>query len=181
MFFWLTTIWKSQFNLKNVMKKSLFLYLFIVSVLMNVFTYKYFSSKADSEEKVLMDNNKKLKDSLSVMENTLYDANYFALENNDRAQNYLGKYEVNDFSNKVKQALLAFNDNKEGNIYTDQNKMGEQKFIINKIKILNHRWIIADYSNGELWGEVLLKYFVNEDETFSFEVMSSYLYSKELN
>jgi hypothetical protein len=59
--------------------------------------------------------------------------------------------------------------------------MGEQKFIINKIKILNHRWIIADYSNGSLWGEVLLKYFINEDQTISFEIMNSYLYSLDLN
>jgi hypothetical protein len=48
------------------------------------------------------------------------------------------------------------------------------------VKLLNHRWIIANYSNGELWGEVLLKYFINEDQTVSFEVMNSYLYSKEL-
>ena len=57
--------------------------------------------------------------------------------------------------------------------------MGEQKFIINKIKILNHRWIIADYSNGQLWGDVLIKYFVNDDNTFSFEVVESYLYPKQ--
>ena len=148
---------------------------------MNVFTYKYFSTKGDSETKLLTHNNKKLKDSIAAMSDKMYDANYFALENNDRAQNYLEKYEVKGFINKVQQALLAFNDNNEGNLYTGQIKMGEQKFIINKIKVLNHRWVIADYSNGVLWGEVLLKYFVNEDETISFEIMNSYLYPKELN
>lgn len=163
------------------MKKSLFLYLFIVAVLMNVFTYKYFSTKGESEAKLLTINNKKLKDSISAMSDKMYDANYFALENNDRAQNYLEKYEVNGFIDKVQQALMAYNDNKDGNEYTGQIKMGEQKFIINKIKVLNHRWLIADYSNGVLWGEVLLKYFVNEDETISFEIMDSYIYPKELN
>jgi hypothetical protein len=64
------------------------------------------------------------------------------------------------FSDKVTQALLAFNDAPEGNKYTDQAKIGNQKFIINKVKLLNHRWIIANYSNGQLWGEVLLKYFL---------------------
>jgi hypothetical protein len=43
---------------------------------------------------------------------------------------------------------------------------------------LNHRWIIADFSDGEIWGEVLLKYFVNEDETISFEVNQSLLFQK---
>ena len=163
------------------MRKSLFLYLFIIAVLMNVFTYKYFSSKDGSELQTLTEANKRMKDSLSVMTNKLYDADAFSLENNYRAQNYLSQNDIKAFEEKVKQALLAYNDDKEGNKYTDQTKMGEQKFIINKIKILNHRWIIANYSNGELWGEVMLKYFVNEDQTISFEVMSSYLYPKDLN
>ena len=163
------------------MKKSLFLYLFIISVLMNVFTYKYFSGKGEGELKPLTQSNKKLKDSIAVLSDKLYDANTFSLENNDRAQNYLNKSDINAFAEKVKQALLTFNDSKEGNIYTGQVKMGEQKYIINKIKILNHRWIIADYSNGQLWGEVLLKYFENDNGTIDFVTMDSYLYSKELN
>ncbi|MDQ5928488.1 MAG: hypothetical protein QG594_262, partial [Bacteroidota bacterium] len=47
-----------------------------------------------------------------------------------------------------------------------------------KVKILNHRWIIADYSNGELWGEVLLKYFVDDNENITFEVNQTWLYQK---
>jgi hypothetical protein len=166
------------------MKKSLFLYLFIIAVLMNLFTYKYFTGKENTMKASEGKATSTVKnDSVKVadLENQLYDANYFSLELNDRAINYLNQSDINAFSEKVKQALLSYNDDKEGNKYTDQTKMGEQKFIINKVKLLNHRWIIANYSNGELWGEVLLKYFVNDDQTISFEVMSSYLYPKELN
>ena len=163
------------------MKKSLFLYLFIVAVLMNIFTYKYFSSKGLDEVKALTTKNKKLNDSITSISNMMDDANYFSLENNSRAQNYLEKYEAKDIIEKVKQTLLNYNDSKEGNQYTGQIKLNEQKFIINKIKVINHRWIIADYSDGILWGEVLLKYFVNDDETISFEISESYLYPKELN
>lgn len=148
---------------------------------MNVFTYKYFSSKDGGEMKTLTESNKKLKANVEDLNNKLYDANTFALENNDRAQNYLNQNDINAFSEKVTQALLAYNDSPEGNKYTDQETMGEQKFIINKVKILNHRWIIANYSNGTLWGEVMLKYFVNDDQTISFEVMNSYLYPEALN
>ncbi|MEO5777048.1 MAG: hypothetical protein ABIQ27_09080 [Flavobacterium sp.] len=174
------------------MKKSLFLYLFIIAVLMNIFTYKYFSSKESSEQKSTTEVNdnplitsKAMSDSIAHLSDKLYDANAFSLENNDRAQNYL--YEsskINDvpaFAEKVKQALLAYNDDKEGNKYTDQVKMGDQKFIINSVKLLNHRWIIANYSNGALWGEVMLKYFVEENGSISFEVMNSYLYPATLN
>lgn len=166
------------------MKKSLFLYLFIIAVLMNLFTFKYFTGKEKSMQATEEKSEGSVKtDSLKIadLENKLYEANVFSLEYNDRAMNYLNQNDINAFSEKVKQALLAYNDDKEGNKFTDQNKMGEQKFIINKVKLLNHRWIIANYSNGELWGEVLLKYFINEDQTVSFEVMNSYLYPKELN
>ena len=163
------------------MKKSLFLYLFIIAVLMNLFTYKYFSSKDESQLKSLTSKNKELQTSVDDLNNKLSDANAFSLEYNDRAQNYLNEGEISDFTERVTQALLAYNDAPEGNKYTDQAKMSEQKFIITKVKLLNHRWIMAQYSNGKLWGEVLLKYFVNEDKSISFEVLNSYLYPEELN
>jgi hypothetical protein len=173
------------------MRKSLFLYLFIIAVLMNVFTYKYFTSKENSEQKSEASNgnplisSKTMSDSLMHLTEKLNDANVFSLENNDRAQNYLyeeGK--INDvpaFAEKVKQALLGYNDGPEGNKFTDQTKMGDQKFIINSIKLLNHRWLIANYSNGQLWGEVLLKYYIEENGSITFEIMNSYLYPASLN
>lgn len=163
------------------MKKSLFLYLFIIAVLMNIFTYKYFTTKTESELNTMSKSVKKVNDSIAMLKTKLGDSDYFSLENNDRAQNYLNQNNLPAFEDKVKQSLLAFNDDAAGNKYVDQPKMGEQKFIINRIKILNHRWIIADYSNGSLWGEVLIKYFVNEDGTISFETIDSYLYTLDLN
>ena len=73
---------------------------------------------------------------------------------------------------------MEFNDDPKGNIYTGQEKISDKKFIINKAKILNHRWIIADFTDGVYWGEVLLKYFVNDDKTISFEVIQSLIYQK---
>jgi hypothetical protein len=163
------------------MRKSLFLYLFIIAALMNVFTYKYFAVKNATEMQLTTDSNIRLKDSVALLKNDLQDANVFSLENNDRAQNYLNQNDLKLFQDRVKQALLAYNDEPEGNKYTDQPKMGDQKYIINSIKLLNHRWIIANYSNGQIWGEVLIKYFINEDQTVSFQTMDTYLYPKELN
>lgn len=164
------------------MKKSLFLYLFIIAVLMNIFTYKYFTSKeAAQKTQETAQDSKKLNDSITKLSDQLYDANYFSLEANDRAMNYLNQNDIKAFTEKVTQALLAYNDDPAGNKYTDQVTMGDQKFIINKVKLLNHRWIIANYSNGKLWGEVMLKYFINEDQTVSFEIMNSYLYPEQLN
>ncbi len=166
------------------MKKSLFLYLFILAVLMNIFTYMYFNKKATFEEAQFKKTNTFFKDSLTSITSKLADASYFSLEKNENAQNYFDNENAKKFIAYEKlipfvtEKLMDLNANPKGNPYVGQDQIGAQKFIINKIKILNHRWIIADYSDGEYWGEVLLKYFINEDDTVSFETMQSLLYQK---
>jgi hypothetical protein len=166
------------------MKKSFLLYAFIILVLMNVFTYSFYSSEVAFEQKRYEKTTKKLKDSLNSVTAKLNDANYFSLEKNENAQNY---FESGDSEKMIKyeelipyvtEKLLDFNANPKGNPYVGQDQIGANKFIINKVKVLNHRWIIADYSDGEIWGEVLLKYFVNSDESISFEVNQTLLYQK---
>ena len=166
------------------MKKSLFLYLFIMAVLMNVFTFMYFSKKDKFE---ITQNQKaitKLVDSLTVVNGKLFDANYFSLENNEKAQDYFENKATGEYLAHQKlipfvtDQLIDFNTNPKGNPYTGQDQIGSKKFIINKVKVINHRWIIADFSDGDYWGEVLIKYFVNDDETVSFETFQSLLYQK---
>jgi hypothetical protein len=144
----------------------------------------YYSKRATFEESQFKITNTKFKDSINSITAKLADAAYFSLENNENAQNYFDNANSKKFIPYeklipyVKEKLMDFNENPKGNPYTGQDKIGEQKFIINKIKILNHRWIIADYSDGVYWGEVLIKYFINEDETVSFETFQSLLYQK---
>lgn len=122
---------------------------------------------------------KLLRDSINLISNKMDDAASFSLEQNQHAQDYFEKYNIQQLMEQVKDALLAYNDDPKGNSYTGQDKIGEQKFIINKVKILNHRWIIADYSNGQLWGDVLIKYFVDDNGKISFQTMDSFLYPKQ--
>ncbi|RTY85948.1 hypothetical protein EKM02_11960 [Flavobacterium sp. RSP49] len=166
------------------MKNSLFLYLTILAVLSTVFTYMFLSKQVVFEQTRYEKTTKKLRDSLSLVSNQLVDANYFSLEKNENAQNYFDTTSANKTIQYEKlipfvtEKLLDLNANPKGNPYTGQDQISTNKFIINKVKILNHRWIIADYSDGEIWGEVLLKYFVNDDESISFEVNQSLLYQK---
>jgi hypothetical protein len=166
------------------MKKSLLLYLFIIAILMNIFTYMFYSKEVKFEQERYVKTTKKLRDSLNLVETKLNEANYFSLENNQNAQNY---FDSSDASKTIQyeklipivtEKLMDLNANPKGNPYTGQDQIGVNKFIINKVKVLNHRWIIADFSDGEIWGEVLLKYFVNNDESITFEVNQSLLYQK---
>ncbi len=161
------------------MKKQLYLYLFILSTLIGAFTYMYFSKQLAFERNNSKAELKVLRDSMNMISSKMSDADYFSLEQNQHAQDYFEKYNIQQLMSQVKEALLSYNDDPKGNIYTGQDKIGEQKFIINKVKILNHRWIIADYSNGQLWGDVIIKYFVEEDGKISFQTMDSFLYPKQ--
>jgi hypothetical protein len=167
------------------MKQSLLLYLFILSIVFTIFTYAYYSKQVNFQNSQLEKLTKKIKANESELNSKLQEANYFSLENNEKAQNYFyssvseQNIEVADLIPSLKDKLLEFNDNPNGNPYTGQEKLGVNKFIINKIHVINHRWIIADFSDGEYWGEVLLKYFVNEDKSFTFEVNQSVLYPKQ--
>lgn len=166
------------------MKQSFLLYLSILAVLSSIFTYMFLSKQVAFEQNRYEKTTKKLRDSLLLVSNQLADANYFSLEKNENAQNYFdaaSSQKTIQFEKLipfVTEKLLDFNSNPKGNPYTGQDQIGANKFIINKVKILNHRWIIADYSDGEIWGEVLLKYFVNPDESISFEVNQSLLHQK---
>ena len=161
------------------MKRQLYLYLFIVSALILAFTYMYFSKQLAFERAINKAEIKNLRDSSSLISNQLNDSDYFSLDKNERAQDYFPSQSISKLIPQIKDALLAYNDNPNGNVYTGQEKISAQKFIINKIKILNHRWIIADYSDGTFWGDVVIKYFVKTDGEITFTVMDSYIYPKQ--
>ena len=166
------------------MKQSLFLYLTILAVLSSIFTYMFLSKQVTFEQTRYEKTTKKLRDSIRLVSNQLADANYFSLAKNENAQNYFDSgssdkiIQYEKLIPVVTEKLLDFNSNPKGNPYTGQDQIGVNKFIINKVRVLNHRWIIADFSDGEIWGEVLLKYFVNPDDSISFEVNQSLLYQK---
>jgi len=166
------------------MKKSLFLYLFILGLLFNIFTFMYFSKQLAFEKGKYDKLERKNEKKWNAMQSKLVENSYFSLENNDNAQNYFNPdnatktIQIDKLISVVTESLLDLNSNPKGNPFTGQDQLGANKFIINKVKIINHRWIIADYSDGEFWGEVVLKYFINDDETVSFEVIQSLLYQK---
>lgn len=166
------------------MKKSILLYLVVLAGLFNIFTYAWFTKDQAFEKQRYEILDKKLNDSIAVLNNNLFDANYFSLETNDNAQNYFENKQTGEFLNYkklipfVKDQLISFNDKAEGNPYTGFEKISERKFIINKAKVLNHRWIIADFNDGTTWGEALVKYFINDDKTVDFEVSETVLYTK---
>ena len=165
------------------MKKSLFLYLFILSSLINVFTYKYFTSKEESQIKAESNSStsKKSKDQQVNIGKNKDDNTNFSLLTNPRAQHYLStENNIKDFPvffEKVKQALINSKKVQKEIVEINKKKLpGATKFSIVNVRLLNHSWLIADYTSGGKFGEVLLSYVINGDNSISFEIIKIIVY-----
>jgi len=165
------------------MKKSIFLYLFIFAVLFNIFTYMYFTNKQKHEEERIVNLEKRVNElkaggGAPAAANNDNEGDYFMLETNDNAMEYFGDdADIPALVAKIKDGISELNANPKGNRLTQHDPMNGTPFLINKVQILNNRWIIADFSNGTAWGEVLIKYFVNEDGTIDYETMQTLLHA----
>jgi hypothetical protein len=160
--------------------KNVVLYALVFSLLFNVFQFvnstKILESK-DQEVVKVKNHLKTARDSVSQLAN----ANYFALESDEDAQEYFYKSNL-DYQKvafKVKEDLIALNQNKNGNKLVPYEPIDDKPFIVNTSKILNHRWLIAEFSNGDLWGQILVKYFVSADKPTEFETIETVLYEKQ--
>jgi hypothetical protein len=126
----------------------------------------------------------KVKDRLKISRDsvaTLANANYFALESDQDAQEYFysNGLDYQKIAIKVKEDLITLNENKNGNKLVPYEPIDGKPFLINTSKVLNHRWIIAEFSSGEFWGQILIKYFVSEGKPTEFETVETVLYEKQ--
>jgi hypothetical protein len=162
------------------MKKNLMLYGLVFSLLINIFQMVNSSRILKKSEEVSTISKKELqiaKDSIVK----LIEKDKFSLDNNEYAQEYYYEHNLKALQTKVKEDLSAFNADKRGNKYVSYDQIGEHPFLINSIKILNHRWIIANFSDGKIWGEVLIKYFHNTDKPTDFETVETLIYTDTNN
>lgn len=161
------------------MKKNLLLYGLVFSLLINIFQMVNSSRILKRSEEVSTISKKQLKiaqDSIGK----LIENDRFSLDNNDYAKEYYYEHNLKALQMKVKEDLTAFNADKRGNKYVSYDQIGENPFLINNIKILNHRWIIANFSDGKVWGEVVLKYFHNTDKPTDFETVETLIYQETI-
>jgi len=131
---------------------------------------EYSISKLEAEVEQLQDSVKNTQ--LKVLE-----MQYFSLENNDDALAYYDHLELKDISRYIADKLLETNENKGDNPLVPYEGM-EGDFKINKIKVLNHKWILTDFSDGKFWGELLIKYELKDDLGVDFTLIDHLLYTR---
>jgi len=162
------------------MKSRIFIYLFIFAALLSL--YLYVSSNNMLKEKNLKIENLDaevsiLQDSTQNLQLQVFDMQYFSLENNDDALSYYDHLGLDNPTRYISDKLLETNEQKGDNPLVPYEGM-ESDFKINKIKILNHQWIIADFSDGKYWGELLIKYELKDDMGVDFTMMDHLLYTR---
>lgn len=169
------------------MKRTLFMYLFLFTLLFVIFQYmnekKIFEKQENKIEKQrnIISNLKNelltVKDSLEILSNENLSCNYFTLQGNENAMSYVEKlgFESLEIESQVSEYMYDQNLVKEKNYLIPYEGMNG-KMKINKIKFLNHKWIIADFTDGRYWGEMILEYYVTKKNKIELNQISSLLY-----
>ena len=154
--------------------KKLVLYGLIFSVLMNIFQYMYSTKKFNFDEERNATFRTKMNDSISKIIAEKEEGDYFSLAYDEKAQDYLETYDVQKLMPEIKEKLMDLNNNPKGNKLIPYDNM-----VINKVRFLNHRWIIADFTGPSGWGEIIIKYFIEKDDSVTFETAETLLYPQQ--
>lgn len=163
------------------MKQKIFMYLFVFAALLVLFQYvnskrvfEGLNTKLNGYKEQLG----KYKDSLAMMQNDIRELSNFSLDNNEDAISYFEKegYNVSELIPIIKDELYVLNEAKGEHPIVPYASGEGRKMMINTVKLLNHKWIIANFSDGEYWGEIFLRYYVMDDKRIEFKLLDSFLY-----
>ncbi|WP_341214516.1 hydrolase [uncultured Wocania sp.] len=163
------------------MKQRIFMYLFVFSALLVLFQYVNSKRVFEDLNNKLEDQklkSEKYKDSLETMQNEVLNLSHFNLDRNEDAISYFENdgYNVDELIPFIKDELYKLNEIKGEHPIVPYAASEGRKMLINTVKMLNHKWIIADFSDGEFWGELFLTYEITEDKQLNFSLIESFLY-----
>ena len=163
------------------MKNKIIFYL-LIFVSLILFFQVINSSRILKKDEALLDEKINsisiLKSQKKLLEERLNEESYFSLYGNQKAYNVLGNKYNDSIVSKIEDALYEINiSNRRKKIISFEDMGGV--FLINKVKVLNHKWIIANFSDGSLWGELLIEFNIDEDDHIIFKTIDKLLYPKE--
>ena len=163
------------------MKKNIYLYLFVFALLLVIFQFvnsKNIIDKYETDIRALKTEKVENEETIMKLEDENLDLLYFNLENNDDALSYFERdgYDTAQLIPFLSDELYKLNEVKGEHPLVPYTSMSGKPMLINKVRLLNHKWIIADFSDGEYWGEMLLTYEITENQELKFKVVESLLY-----
>lgn len=118
-----------------------------------------------------------LKEEIEFLKIENADLNYFTLLGNDNAMTYFENfgYEAKSIENVVSQQIYGQNTVQGDNPLVPFVGM-EGIMRVNKTRFLNHKWVLADFTDGRYWGEMIIQYDLDENENLTLNTIASFLY-----
>jgi len=166
------------------MKNKIFLYLFLFAVLYIIFQYANVKKTFEAQQEALAKHNVEINeleaknDSLmNAAENNLANEG-FSLESDEKAKMYIEDlgYNIDEFKTILETKIISENKADADNALVPFS--GMNGFMrINSSKILNHKWVLIEFTDGTYWGEAMLNYFIEEDGSITFESNDGFLYA----
>lgn len=161
------------------MRRSLFLYLFVFTALIAVFLYANSRRMLEAKNAEI----EELKAERAGQENTktpaetVVSTELFLFESNDQAMSYFEEQglEAATIAQRIEDEIISRNTASEDNNLVPYEGMSG-KMRINSIRILNHKWILANFTDGEHWGELFITYYLDENNQLVLETENSLLY-----
>ena len=162
------------------MRSKIFLYLFIFTLMFTIFIYVNDKKILDSKDVYIENLESKLdKAERSNQELVVENAGlrYFSLSQNEEAISYIENLGIDpvELERTLEDELIGRNTAGEDNQLVPYAGM-EGVMRINKVKVLNHKWIIADFTDGTYWGELFISYEIDENRNLQLNTESSFLY-----
>ncbi len=157
------------------------MYLFIFTLLLVVFQYANSKHIIEKYDKDIIKTKEKVeiyKDSILALQDENLELMYFNLEHNEEAISYFERkgLNVSDLIPFIKDELYKLNEKKGEHPLVPFASMTDGRMLINSIRFLNHKWIIADFSDGKYWGEMFLTYEITSNQELKYNLVEYFLY-----
>ena len=159
------------------MQNKILIYVLVFTSLILIFlsiNYTKISNLNESNSRILKNKIDSLENQYNLLNKQFKDEIYFSLIDNQDALAYFNEVDVDSLVSHIRDELYEKNFNKNSDNFVPVSNV-KNKYLINKVKILNHKWIIADFSNGSRWGEMWIEYQLNGNEVI-FDIKDYFLY-----
>lgn len=165
------------------MRKSFLLYALVFTALLAIFIYVTGQRMIESKDQELEELQVDLEES-EAKADSLFAENIsgrsFSLVSNEEALTYLENrgFDPAEIASRVEDELISRNSAGADNDLVPFEGMNGY-FRINKVKLLNHKWAIASFTDGSYWGDLFISFEVDEQGQIDLQTEKALLYPAE--
>ena len=164
------------------MKGKIFMYLFLFAVLYIIFQYANVKKTYEAQNNAIVSLRAQIEEAEATKDSLLQlnisgNAEEFTLSGDEKARMYIEDlgYNIDEFKTSLETKVFSENKADADNALVPYS--GMNGFMrINGMKIINHKWILIEFTDGKYWGEAILNYYIEEDGSITFESNDGFLY-----